>query len=165
MTPSPLSRAFCFCCLPLLEIDSRRHHPCSRDAFVTILLASPASLRGQCSLSLTGEVLPKFVGFSIPTEMEMKDETQQSSGDKKRCNEIADEYHGSYASSSVTDRTQPTTKYGEKNVNNLTPPRTVHGMNNHASYDCSRRQSLTTDCTRHRQRIVHGIVRHGCIRI
>ena len=50
----------------------RRHHLCSRAAFVTSLLALPPSRLEQCSLSLTREVLPKNVGISISTEMEMK---------------------------------------------------------------------------------------------
>ena len=51
-----------------------RHQMCSCVAFalVTSLLSSSPSLPGQCSLSLTGEVLPKIVRISIPTEIEMK---------------------------------------------------------------------------------------------
>ena len=36
--------------------------------------------------------------------------------------------------SSTTDRMQPTTKLRKEKENNLTPSRTVHGMNNHGSY-------------------------------
>jgi hypothetical protein len=62
--------------------------------------------------------LPKIVGDSISTEMEMKNKKQQSTGGKKN-NKIEDDCRGSYAALSVTDHKQP---------------RTVHGMDNHASY-------------------------------
>ena len=66
--------------------DALCHHQCScaTFAFISILLALSPSLQGQCSLSLTAEVLPKIVGFSIPTEMEMEDEIQQSTGETKQ---------------------------------------------------------------------------------
>ena len=84
MTHSQLSFVCSLLCLsPAAARDARRQHPCSCAAFVMIMFASPPSQRGQCGLSMSGEVLPKIVGCSISTEMEMKNETQQSTGDKK----------------------------------------------------------------------------------
>ena len=79
---SPSSCHLRFCHEPFTACrsagDTRRHHLCSRAAFafITILLALPPPLRGQCSLSLSGEVLPKIVGISISTKIDMKHNNQ-----------------------------------------------------------------------------------------
>ena len=84
MTHLQLSFVCSLLCLsPAAARDARRHHMCSCAAFVTIMFATPPSQRGQCGLSMSGEVLPKIVGDSISTEMEMKNEKQQSAGGKK----------------------------------------------------------------------------------
>ena len=73
---------------------------------------------------------------------------------EKKDSKIASDCHGLYAASYVMDHTQPTTKYWKKIDNNLTPPWTVHGMNDHASYAPS---SATDRTWHHWQRIIRGM--------
>ena len=85
MTPSHLAFVCSLLCLsPAAAGGARRHHLCSRATFVTIMCALPPSQREQCRLSMSGEVLPKILGCFISTEMEMKDEKQQSTRDLKK---------------------------------------------------------------------------------
>ena len=65
----------------------------------------PPDDASQCGLSTSGEVLPKIVGCSISTEMEVKNKTQQSTWRLKKQDE--DDSHRSYVASSVTNHTQP----------------------------------------------------------